>query len=382
MNKELLKLIDQINAAKDRVRSLVAENRIDEAQEEKKNLLNLQAKFDIVKDIYEEEQVGNVLNPEKKKVKDVIHEFANAARRGFRNEAGDGADQPFDGNNEGVGIDGGYTVPEDIVTRIETLMEASFALADLVDSVTVSTNSGRRTYRLRSVHTGFAKVGEGKKIPKTGRPQFGIMEFKIDKYAGYMPVTNELLEDSDVNIAAEIIGWLADEGLATKNNLVLDKIGALNVAMASLDDLKKAVNVTLGAKFAGMIKIVTNDDGLQYLDTLKDETGRELLKANADTNSPFKMVLAIGAQNIPIVVVPNEVLATADHKVPFIVGALKEYVRIFDRKRLTITQSNVAAVTDFNAFEEDLTIFRAIMRLDARVKDTAAIVKGYITVQD
>ena len=74
----------------------------------------------------------------------------------------------------------------------------------------------------------------------------------------------------------------------------------------------------------------------------------------------------------------------ASHKVPVIVGDLKEFVRIFDKKQLTITTSDSAAVgtggSALNAFEEDLTILRGIIRLDTQVVDTSAIVNGYISV--
>ena len=96
------------------------------------------------------------------------------------------------------------------------------------------------------------------------------------------------------------------------------------------------------------------------------------------------MTLAIGARKVPVVVVPNGVMATTSNNVPFVIGDLKEYCRIFDRKQLTISVSDVAAVgtgaAAINAFEEDLTIFRGIERLDAVVVDSDAIVNGYITV--
>jgi HK97 family phage major capsid protein len=51
----------------------------------------------------------------------------------------------------------------------------------------------------------------------------------------------------------------------------------------------------------------------------------------------------------------------------------------FDRKQLTLMTSNTAAVTDFNAFEQDMTLIRAIMRADWVVKDDKAIVRGELT---
>ncbi len=296
------------------------------------------------------------------KEKNVIKEFADAIKN----------------LNEATGADGGYTVPEDIDTTIRTLREQHFSLASLIAHETVTAPSGRRTYKKRAQHTGFAAVGEGGKIGKASKPQFDVLNYQIKKYAGYMPVTNELLEDSDANIANMMTEWLAQESVATENAQILAKVKEkAATAMAGIVDIKKAVNVDLAA-FADTVRIFTNADGLQYLDTLEDGNKRPLLSPNP--TQPMAMSLSVGARSIPLVVIPNDVLPTESNKIPVIIGDLHEYVEQFDRKGLVLTTSNVAAVTDFNAFEEDMTLIRAIMRADWQVKDEAAIVRGELTV--
>lgn len=374
--KKLLEMLNRINDQKKKVKDLVDAGKLEEAKAEKEELVKMQETFDILKDM-DEDPIVNHATPvpgANTQGKDPVKDFADAARRGFRNY-----------NNEGTGADGGYTVPQDIQTMVNTLREASFSLASLVSTESVSTSSGRRTYKTRAQHTGFAKVGEGGKIGKKDGPQFSVVNYTIDKYAGYLPVTNELLEDSDQAITSILTQWLADEDLATRNSLILAAIAkAAEVDLKNLDGIKKAVNVTLGSKFAGLIKIVTNDDGLQYLDTLKDSSGRYLLSANANASDPIKNVLAVGTGNIPVVVIPNEVLtstaADTAKKIPFKIGSLPDYARIFDRQQMSIAVSTEAAVTDFNAFEQDMTLFRAIDRLDCEVLDDKAIVNGYISV--
>ena len=110
--------------------------------------------------------------------KDPIKEFADAARNGFQNSM-----------NEGTKADGGYTVPEDIETRINERRSAKASLIDLVDVEPVTTNKGSRTFKKRSQQTGFTKVGEGGKIGAKATPQFERLDYEIDKYAGYFPVT-------------------------------------------------------------------------------------------------------------------------------------------------------------------------------------------------
>lgn len=299
-----------------------------------------------------------------------IKAFADAARHGFKKDM-----------SEGTNADGGYTVPEDIVTKIYELRTAKASLLDLVGYEAVTTNKGARTYKTRATQTGFTLVPEGNAIPEKSTPQFARISYNIKKYGGYFPVTNELLADSDENITSVLTGWIADESRVTANKLILAAIAAswdTPTNLTNLDGIKNALNVTLGQAFKGTSVIVCNDDALQYLDTLKDENGRYLL--TPDISNPGQMRLSVGASTVPVKVIPNADLPTTDGKMPFIIGDFKEAIRYFDRKKLSIMASNTASAGDFNAFEMDLTLFRALEREDVVVRDTAALVNGYITV--
>lgn len=297
---------------------------------------------------------------------DVVKAFISAVRSRFKDM------------NEGSKVDGGYTVPEDISTMVQKYKEEHFSLATLIDYETVSTMSGRRTYQTRAQHTGFAQVAEGGKVTKVVAPQFDILEYLIKKYGGFLPVTNELLDDSDADILGILVQWLGEEEIATENTQVLAKINAKDAtALTGIKDIKKAVNVTLAA-FAGSVRIVTNSDGLNYLDTLEDANKRPLL--SPDPAKPMELNLSVGVRRIPVTVVPNHIMPTSEAgAIPFIIGDLKEYMKEFDRKQVTLTTSNVAAVGDLNAYEQDLTLIRALMRADWVVKDSAAIVRGELT---
>lgn len=382
MSKELLELLELINDKKTEVKKLAGENKLDEARKAKDELKELQAKFDLLKDLEDGEE-GRIKDAIKEKgikevdEKDAEKEFADAARHGFRVQ---------NSMNEGAGADGGYTVPEDIQTRINERRAAKRSLIDLVSVEPVTTNKGARTFKKRSQQTGFQKVGEGAKIGAKATPQFERMEYAIGKYAGYFPVTNELLEDSDAGITATLTDWIGDESRVTRNNIIRATINTkAKTPLTNLDDIKKALNVTLGAAFKSTSKIVTNDDGLQYLDTLKDTDGKYLLQPNpAD---PMKLRLCAGATIVPVEVFPNDDLpsdvATAQkRKIPMIIGDLKEGIKFFDRKKLTITASNLAIAGELNAFEEDLTLFRAIEREDCKVRDDAAFVNGELEIDD
>lgn len=299
---------------------------------------------------------------------DAVTKFGQDAKAGFK------LDKTM---NEGTNADGGYAVPEDIVTKIEEYRDAKASLLHLVTVVPVKTNKGQRTFKKRAQQTGFTKVGEGNKIGAKGTPQFERINYEIEKYAGYFPVTNEVLEDSDSNLGNVIIEWIGDESRVTANKLILEAIATKEqVDLANMDGIKKAINVTLGQAFKATAKIVTNDDGLQYLDTLKDETGRYLLAPMpGDT---MAMTLQVGPMRIPVEVFPNADMPSQGTKVPMIIGDLKEGIVYWDRKQMNIKISDVAVVGELNAYEEDLTLYRAIEREDVTPRDTEAFVNGYI----
>ena len=382
MNKKMRELLAKIESKQALAKGYTeGENKdLAKAKEILDEIDKLQEEYEVEKRLFENEKESAKLNDE-----DVAKIEKNIAEKKEEKED-ESSVQKFakqirniaKGLNEGTPADGGYTVPEDISTMVEERREAKASLIDLVSIETVTTNKGSRTFKKRSQQKGFTKVGEGGKITSTSTPQFERMDYVISKYAGYLPITNELLEDTDTNIVNIIVEWLGDESRVTRNKIILDLIKTQDeVELDGLDDIKKVLNVTLGSAFKSTSVIVTNDDGLQYLDTLKDNDGKYLLQPNPA--NPMEMRLAAGAITVPVKVIPNADLATTSNKIPFIIGDLKEGIRFFDRKQLTINTSNVAAIGELNAFEEDLTLFRGIEREDCKIRDEEAFVNGYIS---
>lgn len=386
MNKKMREIMVQIEKKTAEAKGFLDEGEnkdINKANELLDEVDALKAEYEAEKRLYEMEKSDNTPDDKeieeeskKKGVVDAIKAFAMDVRRGFKSDKA---------MNEGTPAEGGYTVPEDIQTKINTYRDSKFSLLSLVRHEKVTTNKGQRTFKKRTQQTGFTKVGEGGKIGAKSTPQFERISYEIDKYAGYFPVTNELLADSDSNIANTIIEWIGDESRVTANKLILEQIATVGqTALTGLDDIKKALNVTLGSAFKSTSNIVTNDDGLQYLDTLKDEDGKYLLQPNpAD---PMKLQLCAGATTIPVKVIPNADLPSdtttveGTTRIPFIIGDLAEAVIYWDRQLMNIAVSNIASIGDLNAFEEDLTIYRAIEREDVTLRDSQAIVNGYIDI--
>lgn len=386
MNKKMRELLAKIENKQNLAKGYMeGENKdVAKAKEILEEIKTLKEEYEVEKAIFESEKETNKLNEEETKEvaktidnqkedkEDTTKAFAKAVKTMVNKTL-----------NEGVPESGGYTVPEDIVTKVERLRETKESLIDLVSVKKVNTDKGQETYKKRSQATGFGSIEEGGKIPKAGKPQFSRIRWAVTKYGGYMPVTNELLEDSDEDIESFMTEWLADESRVTRNKIIMAVINKkAQTKLEGLDDIKKALNVTLGANFKSTSMIITNDDGLQYLDTLKDKDGKYLLQPNpAD---PMQLRLCAGATTVAVKVYSNETIPTKENKIPFIIGDLKEAVKFYDRKQLTLMASQVAVVGSgedaLNAFEEDLTLIRGIEREDAELRDENAFVNGYIEV--
>lgn len=300
-----------------------------------------------------------------------VKSFADAARSGFPKTKAAG-----DYMSEGVDADGGYTVPQDIVTRIISLRESKESLLDEVRVIPVTTKSGKRTIKKRGQHQGFATVAEAAKFGKAATPQFAVLEYNIEKRGGYLPVTNELLEDSDNNIAAIAEEWLADEARVTANKEILAVIRAKQAQdLKNLDGVLKAW-VGLGSTFRATSKLITNDDGLLWLGTLKDANGRYLLTPNPADSKEIR--LCVGPHVLPVKTYDNDTIPTEDGRIPMILGDLKEGVVYWDRRAFSVKVFDQAAIGDFNAAEQDMTIWRGSLRDDCTLRDDGAFVNGYI----
>ena len=379
MNKKLLELLDSINEKKALVKNLVDAGNLADAKTAKGELKTLQEKFDLLKDMYDDKPQPAQLKPLTTPENDAVAKFVNAARGGFRNTAGY--------LQEGSDPDGGYTVPEDIQTKINYYRDAKFSLSQLVTVEPTRYESGSKNYLDKASANGFEEVGEGGALKQVKNPTFSRVSYKIKKYGGFMPVTNELLADSDARITDVISSWLGDESRVTRNKKI---INALTTAKAStykviktLDDIAFIVNIDLGSVYSGTSCIITNDYGKQEISTWKDANGRSLLQPVF--NEPTKLQLAFGSVIIPVKVIPTtdfpNVTDAAKNYAPVIIGDLQEAVVLYDRQKVTIKGSDTASVTGFNAFENDQYLFRAIERFDTQIKDKNSYVLAHFATE-
>lgn len=364
-------LKNKLETLKEKMQTALNSDEIKEAKDLKEEIINLKEKIELQEELDKEEKEAlerKAKNNHPPKAKEEVKEFCNMARRGFPNNS----------MSEGVKEDGGYTVPEDIKTKIQEFRESKDSLEPFVHVVYVKTLSGQRTFKKRSQQTGFVKVAEGGKIQGKDAPEFMRQSYEVEKYAGYFPVTNELLEDTDENIVGVLTEWIGDESRVTRNRLIIATINEKEkVTFSTMDDIKKALNVTLDAVFRNTAIILTNQDGLQYFDTLKNKDGDYLLQPVVGKPTEYTLF----GHRIKVLsnkVYSSDMSMAGKRKIPVVIGDLKEGIIFYDRKTLHIKSSDIA----MGAFEEDLTYFRAIEREDVKIKDEEAFINGEIIIDD
>ena len=404
MNKEMQKLLRQINDKKNEVKSLVADGKLDKARTAKEELKTLQEKFDLLFDLDEEEHeeiedkvnrgAAKTVGGEKVDKKNLVKAFVNIVKAGFLHVEPEEADvkvykdaltsdaTPNDEGQQGIGV----TIPEDIRTDIIELRRSSDNLEQYVNVEGVTTKTGTRNIEVDAESTPFDNVDEAADFPEMDEPVFEPIEYKIKKKGGILKMTAELLEDTAANIMAYINKWIAKKTKATRNAMILKVLNTMTagkeVVVSNLDSLKDIFNEQLDPAVAATSIVITNQSGFNFLDKLKDSDGNYILQKDPTLQTKGKLLFG----EYPIVKLSKKtlkstpILATdgttvTGYKHPVFCGDLKEAITLFDRNVLTIDINDKGS----GMWEKDLTGIKVRDRFDVQPVDKGAVIKGEIT---
>lgn len=405
MNKEMQKLLKQINDKKNAVRSLANEGKMDEAKKAKAELVELQDKFNLLADLEDDDLddikdnldngrtkdiTGGTTDKTAKK-KNLVKAFVNIVKCGFLKKEPDEADvtvykdalssdtTPNDDGEMGIGV----TIPEDIRTDIIELRRSDDNLEQYVNVEGVTTKSGSRNIEVDADSTPFDNVDEEADFPDMDEPKFKNIKYAIKKKGGILKITAELFEDTATNVMAYINKWIAKKTKATRNAMILKVLNTMTagkeVVISTIDSLKDVFNVSLDPAIATSSVVITNQNGYNFLDKLKDAEGKYILQPNPTMAT---QMLLFG--KYPIIKVSNKVIksteiknadAVTGYKHPVYIGDLKEAITLFDRNVITIDMNDKAA----GLWEKDMTGIKVRDRFDVQPVDEAAVIKGEIT---
>ena len=400
MNKKMQKLLKAINDKKNAVKSLVEEGKMDEAKKAKRELVELQDKFNLLADLEDDDMDGiedalgtgkakditGGASDHKAKKSTLVKAFVNIVKCGFLKREPKEEDvkvykdaltsDTTAGDDGEMGI--GVTIPEDIRTDIIELRRSDDNLEQYVNVEGVTTNKGSRNIEVDAESVPFDNVDEEADFPDMDEPQFKKIAYAIKKKGGILKITAELFEDTAANIMAYINKWIAKKTKATRNAMILKVLDTMTagkeVAISNLDSIKDVFNVSLDPAIATSSMVITNQSGYNFLDKLKDEDGKYILQPNP--TQPTQMLLF---GKYPIIKVSNKVIKSVTietgAKHPVYMGDLKEAITLFDRNVLTIDMNDKGA----GLWEKDLTGIKVRDRFDVQPVDEAAVVKGFIT---
>ncbi|MFC0559679.1 phage major capsid protein [Halalkalibacter alkalisediminis] len=384
MPKELRELLNKINAKKAEAKELLNAKKIEEAKALTEEIKALNSELELATIIYEEAKNAVPDEPKAQKAAaDMSLVFAKAV-------VGTATEEEVKNlMSEGAPEKGGVTVPKDVQTQIIELQRKSFDIRNYINVEPVSTMKGSRPIEANQPEAvGFASTDEGAAIQALHEPEFDELEYIIRKYAGFIPLTNELLDDTAENILAYIIKWMAKNELNTYNYQFFNGTGVKSsqgiMNVAELDGAKEAVdftgtphsvikkvkstlNVDLEDIDSDSVVIMTNASGYDFLDSLEDKQGKPYLQPDVTKASGYSF---LGKE---IVKVPSKFLANVDDGVdirtPFVIGDLNLLYTMFDRKQMSVESSKIGGT----AWREDKTEVKGIFRFDGRLVDTEAV---------
>lgn len=274
----------------------------------------------------------------------------------------------------GTEENGGYIVPNDVKTEINEYKRTKlFDLSQLVTVVTTKFTKGSRVFEKLEDQTAFANIDEWDKIEDIPAPKFEKKEYAMKSFAGILPVPRQLLQDTDASLMTFLARFIAKKSLFTRNSQILAILNGLTKRAKDIvytDDLKAILNKELDGVFTAGAKIVTNQDGFNWLDTCKDEKGNYLMQRDVTSSTGFSL---FGHE---VVVIPNSTLKTTANKAPVFVGDLKEAITLFDRGEYEVLSTEVGG----DAFRRNSHDIRIIDRFDVQKWDAAAVIATQIDV--
>ena len=295
----------------------------------------------------------------------IPHEVTNEETRAFQSYL---ETRDIDGDN--LKTDSGFVVvPEEVVNEILKLKEKEFNLDQYVTVKQVGYGSGKYPVVRQSEVAALPEVAELEENPKLAVKPFFELRYDIKTHRGYFLISREAIEDSAVNVLAELKTWLARTIAATRNNAIVKAIKEgtpgtegetlefERVEAANIDGIKDAINLKLTPNYEHNVAIVSQT-AFASLDKLKDNQGNYLLQP--DVKEPTTKRL-LGAR---VEVLPDEMIGENNANT-IIIGNLKDGIVLFDRSQYQ------ASWTNYMQFGESLMV---AVRQDVRILDEKSVI--------
>lgn len=201
-------------------------------------------------------------------------------------------------------------------------------------------------------------VAELEANPALSKPEFTSVSWDIVTYRGAIPLSQESIDDADVDLVAIVAEHNDEISINTSNFAVSEVMKTFaSKPVETLDDIKKIYNVDLDPAYNKAF--FASQSFYNFLDTVKDDNGRYMLKDDISSASGKSF------GGYPIFVIGDEALGVKGEAKCFL-GDVKRGILFADRKQLTVRW------VEHELYGQYL---QAVLRFDVKKADSNA---GYL----
>ena len=227
-------------------------------------------------------------------------------------------------------------------------------LLDLVQRVKVNSGSGKYPV-IKKTDSKMASTDELKANPELGKPSISEIDYSIKTYRGYIPVSQEMIDDADYDIMSIVEDEVFNQGENTELSLVATILkSATQADAAGFDGIKDIYNKKLKSIYKA--SIVVTQSMFAALDKVKDKNGRYMLQTDVASPTGY----SFGGKTIYPV---DDTVLGAEGEMKFFIGDVSEFVKLFDRSQVSVKWVNN------DIYGQLLGLF---IRLDVKKVDAAA----------
>lgn len=224
-------------------------------------------------------------------------------------------------------VEGGALIPEELLTPQKTPSDV-VDLTKLVGIAKVNSGSGKYPV-IKKSGSKMNTVEELAANPKLAKPTITDVDYSISTYRGYIPVSQELIDDADYDVTGLIAEEITDQELVTKNTAIATVLKTATAkAVTGFNGLKKVFNVDLKKIYTP--KAVITSSLFNELDTTKDKNDRYLLQDDITVASGKKLF------GYEVVVLDDTIIGTTAGDLTGFIGDPKAFCTLFDRKQASV----------------------------------------------
>lgn len=220
----------------------------------------------------------------------------------------------------------GVLIPEEIIYDESLELRSEIDLS--IFSTVLKAKSGSGSFPLMKRQTLGLKSADELEDSELAKPNFEEVDWKVKTFRGVLPISQESLDDSIVDLSGLVIRSAKEQKIITNNTEITKVYKEFpKKEVSSVDDIKDIMNVDIPAGYKTFI--VASKSFYNIIDKLKDRNERYLLQP--DSTSPTGQSVS----GSPIIIVEDELLGEKGQPNAFI-GDTYRAVLYVDRLELAL----------------------------------------------